>query len=66
MLRVIIPHCKNTAPVIDCFQCSECAWIYVLLQPKPCTISYVDAERACWKFNEHRCEDFKLSDTKAA
>jgi hypothetical protein len=27
--------------------------------PKPYTIAYEDATRACWKFDDHHCEDFE-------
>lgn len=56
--RIIVPHCNNDAPMIDAFRCSRCEWTYPLPEPKPYLIACQDAENACRKFDEHRCEDF--------
>jgi hypothetical protein len=59
-VRTIVPHCKVDAPIINAFQCSQCEWSSVMRRPKPYTISYEDAVRACREFDYHRCDDFKL------
>ncbi len=57
--RTMIPHCRTGGPVIDAFQCSRCEWSYQMKRPKRFVINYEDANRACWQFDEHRCEDFE-------
>jgi hypothetical protein len=57
--RTMVPHCDVNAPIIDAFHCSECQWSYAMRSPKPYTIAYEDATRACWKFDDHHCEDFE-------
>lgn len=56
--RIMIPHCSVDAPTIDAFHCSNCEWTLSLPQPKPYLVAHNDAEYACRKFDDHRCEDF--------
>jgi hypothetical protein len=65
-VRTVIPHCKIDAPVIDAFHCSRCEWSYAMQRPEPFSIAYLDAERACRKFDEHSCDDFKPRPTNKA
>ena len=56
--RIMMPHCSTDAPTIDAFRCSNCGWTYALPQCKPYLVASVDADQACRRFDDHRCEDF--------